>query len=307
MTDSAPTELIGLRKQSLSSNTNLWGDPYLNDNFDTLSRAIKGWQAVAMTGDSTVSETNYSDTNETAVALIKLTGSLSAVANYIIPARPNFFVLWNTSGQTITVKHAASTGVAIANNRTALIASDGSEVYNVTPNYIAAITEANDRDIVDKGYVDSAIAAATIPAATGAVKISGADTTPGYLNAKIAIAGAKAVTYTSSIASPGADEDYGATVSVEYTALAWGGTLSTQSSVAVNTRYIVNCQSTAVDVYLPTNSSIGDTIRLAKGGTNNMSIKASLTTLVNGSSAVEVGADELTLDLTYHSSARGYV
>lgn len=302
MTDTAPTELIALRKQSLASNVNLHGDPNMNTNLDGLSRAIKGWQEVTFTGSRTVSETNYSSSNETAVPMIEAVGSLSAAANYVIPSRPNFFVFWNNgTGQTITVKYASSTGVAVPNNRTVILAADGSEVYNVTPNFIAAITESNDRDLVDKGYVDSAIAASTIPAATGAVKISAADSSAQYLNGALTFEGP----ISSSIQNASADETL--QIKVPYGGLLNGGTISTQSSVVANTEYLVDCTSSAVPVYLPANMSAREKIRFGKGGTFPMYLRGSEGTLVNGSSAVTVIDDERTFDVMFHSSARGVV
>lgn len=301
MTDTAPTELIALRKQSLASNVNLHGDPNMNTNLDGLSRAIKGWQEVTFTGSRTVSETNYSASNETAVPMIEAVGSLSAAANYVIPSRPNFFVFWNNgTGQTITVKYASSTGVAVPNNRTVILAADSSEVYNVTPNFIAAITESNDRDLVDKAYVDSAIAASTIPAATGAVKISAADSSAQYLNGALTFEGP----ISSSIQNASADETL--QIKVTYTALNNGGTINTSSTVAANTRYLVDCSS-ALTIYPPQNMSPGDPIRLVKGGVQSMILTPNGGTLINGSSAAVALVDEQVYDLVYHSSSRGLV
>ena len=302
MTDSAPTEVIGFRKQSLASNNNQWGDTYLNVNFDTAARLAKGWQEVTFTGSRTVSETNYSATNETAVPMIEAVGSLSAAANYVIPSRANFFVFWNNgTGQTITVKYASSTGVAVPNNRTVILAADGSEVYNVTPNLIAAITESNDRDLVDKAYVDSVVAASTIPAATGAVKISAADSSAQYLSGAITFEGP----ISSSIQNASADETL--QVKVTYGAMLNGGTISTQSSAVANTEYLVDCTSSAVPVYMPINAAPRDKIKLAKGGTQSMILNVSQGTLIDGSSAAVALTDEGMYEITYHSSARGYV
>jgi hypothetical protein len=44
-----PSSILLLRLQSIGSNTNLWGG-YLNAALQTLERASKGYQALAVTG-----------------------------------------------------------------------------------------------------------------------------------------------------------------------------------------------------------------------------------------------------------------
>ena len=62
MTDSA-TSRYKARQQSQGSNTNTWGDDKLNEVLRLLDRGSKGYQALAMTGDTTLTWTNYVATN----------------------------------------------------------------------------------------------------------------------------------------------------------------------------------------------------------------------------------------------------
>lgn len=79
MTDT-PSSILLLRLQSVGSNTNLWGG-YLNTGLQTLERAAKGYQALAVTGDATVSWTNYSASNDGAVASLNGLGAKAITKN----------------------------------------------------------------------------------------------------------------------------------------------------------------------------------------------------------------------------------
>lgn len=200
----ADTTLIGVKLQSVGENIATWGDPNLNNDLSVLARAAHGWVDVTITGDTTVSETSYSTSNETEVATIKLTGSPSAAFNYIIPARDRRLLIWNATGQTCTIKHSASTGFSFPTGTTVLAATDGAEVYNRSTNYIGTtFVPTNQGDVANVAYVDNAIANANTPASAGTVLVSGADTTANYLAAKLNTAGDLAVTVENS----GGDEN----------------------------------------------------------------------------------------------------
>lgn len=182
----ADSILIGVKLQSVGENIATWGDPNLNNDLTILGKAAHGWSDVTITGDTTVSETNYSTSNETEVACIKLTGSPSAAFNYVIPSRKRRLVIWNLTGQTATIKHSASTGFALPTGGKAIAASNGSEVYNNSPTFIGTtFVSSNQGDIANVAYVDTAIANASTPASAGTVLISGSDTTAGYVGTKI--------------------------------------------------------------------------------------------------------------------------
>jgi hypothetical protein len=144
-------------------------------------------QSLAMTGDTTLTWTNYVATNDGQVSVLLLTGSLSSAANLVVPSvQWQWDLIKNSTGQTITVKTSAGTGVAIPNGRQAQIYCDGSDCYFGTPNYIGAqITPTNNRDLMDKAAVENAIANSTIPAAAGTILISATDTTAGYAGTKL--------------------------------------------------------------------------------------------------------------------------
>jgi hypothetical protein len=203
MTDTA-TNRYKARQQSQGSNTNTWGDDKLNEVLRLLDRGSKGYESIAMTGDTTLSWSNYVATNSGQVAILKLTGSLSSAASLTVPsAEWNWDLIWNTTGQTVTVKTSAGTGVAIPNGRQVQVFCDGTDCYFATSNYLGlGITETNNLDLMDKLAVETAIATASLPATAGTVLVSATDTTAGYLGAKVAVAGDIALTTQN----PGANE-----------------------------------------------------------------------------------------------------
>ena len=208
MTDSA-TSRYGARQQSQGSNTNTWGDDKLNEVLRLFDRGSKGYQAYAMTGSVTLSWSNYVSTNDGQCAILKLTGSLSSAANLVVPSVEwSWDLVWNTTGQTITIKTSAGTGVAIPNGRQVGVFCDGADCYFATPNYIGLdITEANARDLMDKSAVETAIATASLPATAGTLLNSALDTTAGYHSGKHTISATGDLTAAFTTANPGADEN----------------------------------------------------------------------------------------------------
>lgn len=209
MTDTA-TSRYGARQQSQGSNTNTWGEDKLNEALRLFDRGSKGVQSIAMTGDQTLSWSNYVATNTGQCAVLVLTGSLSSAATLIVPSVEwHWILIKNAIGQTITVKTAAGTGVAIPNGRGLPVYSDATDCYNgmganiPTPASIeGALTVAGQISGVAAGTagadavnvtqlsatIASAIAAAALTA-SGQVLNSVTDTTPGYLVSKLAVSG----------------------------------------------------------------------------------------------------------------------
>ena len=160
MTDTA-TDRLGLRQQSQGSNTNTWGDDKLNEALRLVDRAMHGVQSLTLTGDTTLSWSNYVATNDGQVAWLTLTGSLSSVANLVVPSKQWAWKgIKNQTGQTITVKTSAGTGVAIPNGRQISVYCDGSDCAFAGPNYLGAvITPTGNRDLIDYAYLQAYVAA----------------------------------------------------------------------------------------------------------------------------------------------------
>lgn len=138
MTDS-PSPVLQLRIQSVGSNVNLWGG-YINTDLGMLEQAAKGYQSLAVTGDATISWTNYATGNTGAAARLKLMGSPGAACTLTFPAYHNFLSVENATTAAVTIKCAGGTGVAIAAGARVLIYCDGVDYYNAAPTIIPAAT-----------------------------------------------------------------------------------------------------------------------------------------------------------------------
>jgi len=216
VTDTASTILL-TREQSTGSNTNLWGG-YLITTQRQTEQAMKGYQTLAVTGDATVSWTNYSTGNIGQCAHLLLTGALSAAATLTFPTYQNWMSVHNTAGATVTIKCSGGTGVAIPNNRRVLIRCDGSTDYTTdTPTWMGETTTlTNAGDVPNYSQVQTLIANAALPASAGTMLNSGTDTTAGYLSQKITVSG----DISMATQNLGGNENTRLTVNAKKTAIA---------------------------------------------------------------------------------------
>lgn len=299
MTDT-PSSILLLRLQSTGSNTNLWGG-YLNTALSTLEQADKGYQALAVTGDATITWSNYSTGNSLQYAAVKLTGTLTASATLTAPTYNNFLSVYNTAGQTVTIKCAAGTGVAVPNNRKALLFCDGVDYYSATPSWTAdSVTPTNNGDILNYSQIATLIANAALPATTGAVRNSASDTTSGYLSQKMAGSGAVVLSTTN----PAGNEILN--IAVGSLALTDGGTKSGAFTAAANTRYRVDCTSNTVTMTGYATPTVGDVIQIEKFGTNafTWSLNGSK---YYGSTSTPVSTAEGITQAVYTGASRGFI
>jgi len=232
MADTPDTILLA-RLQGTGDNVNLWGG-YLNTALQTITRASKGYQALAVTGDATISWSNYSASNDGSVANLKLTGALTAAATLTFPNYMQNINVWNatTGGFAVTIKCSGQTGVSIPNGRKVALFCNGTDFLGAAPGYISdTITLTNDGDIVTKTTLESAIATAALPATSGTVLNSAADTTAGYLNSKVTVSGALSKSTTNS----GANEALNLTVGTATTSAAGVVELATTAETQTGT------------------------------------------------------------------------
>tara|TARA_R110002020_G_scaffold1715_6_gene7842 strand:- start:648 stop:1469 length:822 start_codon:yes stop_codon:yes gene_type:complete len=181
---------------------NLWGG-YTNTSLQTIGRAAKGYQSIALTSDKTITHANYSASNEGVVAFIKFTGTLSSAASVTFPSTETVLDIWNAAGQIVTVKTSSGSGVAIPNNTRIRVACDGSDFINTSSSNIPTATTiagqvtvsgqvkglssgTDSTDALTKAQIEAAIAAASV-SGSNLVLNSATDTTPSYLNTKLLV------------------------------------------------------------------------------------------------------------------------
>lgn len=207
MTD-VPTTNNRLRKQSLGSNTNTWGDTKLNEVLDAIDQAMDGCLQItlASSADYTLNTTNYTIADEAKNRVLRFTGTLSSAVNVIVPSVEHTYTVVNACGATLTIKTSAGTGVSIPTGYQAYVYCDGANVNNGSPTVLpgsasiagglAIAGQINGltaavlgTDAVNLTQMSAAIASAAVPGANGTVRATVLDTTPGYLQDKLTLNG----------------------------------------------------------------------------------------------------------------------
>ncbi len=205
MTDT-PSSILLTREQSTGSNTNLWGG-YLIVTQRITEQAAKGYQALVVTGDATITWTQYITGNTGQCAHLKLTGTLSAAASLTFPAYMNRMLVNNQSGAAVTILCAAGTGVTIPNNRRCAVRCDGSDYTTDSATYTAdTVTLANGGDLVNYTALTMALSTLVAGSVTGFVLNSAADTTPSYLANKLDLAASGLLIATLATENGGGNE-----------------------------------------------------------------------------------------------------
>jgi hypothetical protein len=194
-----PTTNYGLRTQELGSNIATWGDPNLNEVENCIDQILGKIKDIAITGDYTITSTNYVTTADNKNRGWRFTGTLTALATITVPATHTSFVVVNdtTGGFSLTVKTSAGTGITVPNGRTAWLRCNATNILNAFPTHMGTtFSPSLSGDPANVSYVQTAIATASLPATAGTVLVSGADTTANYISAKL-VAGTD-ITLTAS-------------------------------------------------------------------------------------------------------------
>ena len=222
MADSATTR-NRLRKQSLGSNLNTWGDTKLNEVLDCVDQISDGVETINLSDstDYTLTTSNYTVSDQAKQRVLLFTGSLSSAVNIIIPSSEKHFIVYNACGANLVTKTSSGSGPTIPTGFYTTVYCDGSNVYG-RPFYVNGAAQINgavtvsgkiinlttgtaDSDGVNKGQMDSAIAASTSSTTAGTVKVTSADTTNRFLGGGGgALQAGSGITLT--VGSAGADE-----------------------------------------------------------------------------------------------------
>ena len=260
-----PTDEYGLRQQGLGDNTNTWGDDKLNEVIRGIAQIAGSIKSIALTGDYTITSTNYVTTADNKNAGHLFTGSLAAAATITYPSTQTKWLIHNTSNAALTAKCSGGTGVVIPNGMMAWVYCDGTDIKAVGQ-LINGATQINGvltvaglisgvtagvlgTDATNLTQVNALIAAGAIPGAPGTVKVDAA-ATAGYLGTVLTASGG--VTLTDN----GDTMDIGVTippVSVTWEEALAGkltGTLTTgTTAMTANSRYRISSTATGT---LPT-------------------------------------------------------
>jgi hypothetical protein len=166
---STATSRLRLNKQGTGDSVNTWGTVLNTQGLDLTDEAIAGVETIALTGNHTLTSTNYVSDEARNMGL-RFTGSLSAGATITIPAVEKLYFVINDAGQTLTFTAGGTTG-AIETGRRKWLACDATNVY---------VGE----DGADLEYVDATFLALAGGTLTGQVTAVGDPTADGHLARK---------------------------------------------------------------------------------------------------------------------------
>lgn len=274
------TNNIGIKLQAAGENLNTWGDPNLNNDFIITSHLSSGWNPITINGNYDVAsnETNFSTTNPSEYAIIKLvTGTVAAAFTFTLANRAKRMLVWNATSFACQMKLSVTTGFSLPAGYFAWIGTDGAaDVYNLSPNLIAGpLTVAGQihgvtnptatTDGANKTYVDTAIATAGLPATSGTILNSGGDTTAGYHAAKHSLTISGALTGAYSTTNPGANENLLLTLSVGALGLTQQAEQTAGFTAVAGNIYPVNIAVSGT-VLFPAAASAGDTVGITNYG-----------------------------------------
>ncbi|HSV90920.1 MAG TPA: hypothetical protein VLH80_07455 [Nitrospiraceae bacterium] len=133
---------LRFRLQATGGNVNTWGALLNAAAIQLVEDSICGLANVPVsTGDVTLS-TNNGATDTARMAIINLTGAPTSGFNCIVPALPKIYLVVNNTGQTMTVKTASGTGVAIPAASNQWVACDGTNVFAPQAAPVGSVTNS---------------------------------------------------------------------------------------------------------------------------------------------------------------------
>jgi len=118
--------------------TGTWGDTLNNQVTSMIEEAVAGLKTINTwsTNSATLSTADGS-TSESRAAILNLTDTtsdLSGAGTVICPAASKVYIVKNATGQTITVKTASGSGIAIPDGTTGFVYCDGTNVLEALTN-----------------------------------------------------------------------------------------------------------------------------------------------------------------------------
>ncbi|CAB4134674.1 hypothetical protein UFOVP274_34 [uncultured Caudovirales phage] len=153
------TSSLGLSLPATGDNSGTWGDLVNNGITTLLDTAIAGKTTITMANATYTLSTTQGAANESRAMFIVCAGTNSAPQNVVCPTVTKLYFVQNSTGQTITFKTAAGTGIAVSNGTTVMLWCDGTNVVNAFNQFNGTTTTATNL---------ASGSAGTIPYQTGA-------------------------------------------------------------------------------------------------------------------------------------------
>jgi hypothetical protein len=144
MPDTQVNNKTRVTDQTEGGNNNTWGQ-IADTNFTKMARAIAGYNAKAISGDTTLSQT------ESEYAYQKFTGTLGSAATVTMVQYSGLQIVENDAGQAITYKMATGTGVSIPDGQKMLVFSDGANCFNAIDYFVGDMKIAGHLSLTGTG------------------------------------------------------------------------------------------------------------------------------------------------------------
>lgn len=119
---------LRLRYPATGGDVNTWGALLNTAALQLLEDAVCGIANVTVAATDVTLSTNNGSTDNARMAIINLGGAPTGPLNCIVPTLTKLYLVINGTGQTMTVKTSAGTGIAIPTGQNQWLACDGTNV-----------------------------------------------------------------------------------------------------------------------------------------------------------------------------------
>lgn len=119
--------------QAAGENLNTWGDTRLNEALKRLEEAIADVTTKALTGNVTLTSSNFVADEARAAVLIFTDGGLSAAPTVTIPAVEKWYWVVNQTTYAISIGPASATLATVRAGTTVPVYCDGTNAYAIDP------------------------------------------------------------------------------------------------------------------------------------------------------------------------------
>ena len=156
---STPTTSLRLEKQAPGEGLNSWGTR-LNTVIDLTEEALSGVLTKSLTGDVTLTSTNYTSDEARHMVLVFTDGGLSGAATVTIPDVQKVYIVRNAGAtHNVILTAGGATNATVGPGEIRLVYCDGATAVRVETNANLAAVAAIDADVTTVAGIDTDVSA----------------------------------------------------------------------------------------------------------------------------------------------------